>query len=144
VLKGDLKPSGFYEFIELIKGTPQEEIVNYLILRSLKQARYSPENVGHFGLASRCYTHFTSPIRRYPDLVVHRILKEYLLKGKLSKEKTEELKEILPDIAIHSSRMERRADEVERDAIQIMRVWFMKDKIGEEFWERLRWSLQRD
>lgn len=133
VLKGDLKPSGFYEFIELIKGTPQEEIVNYLILRSLKQARYSPENVGHFGLASRCYTHFTSPIRRYPDLVVHRILKEYLLKGKLSKEKTEELKEILPDIAIHSSRMERRADEVERDAIQIMRVWFMKDKIGEEF-----------
>ncbi|HHW19519.1 ribonuclease R [Thermodesulfovibrio thiophilus] len=133
VLKGDLKPSGFYEFIELIKGTPQEEIVNYLILRSLKQARYSPENVGHFGLASRCYTHFTSPIRRYPDLVVHRILKEYLLKGKLSKEKTEELKEILPDIAIHSSRMERRADDVERDAIQIMRVWFMKDKIGEEF-----------
>ena len=133
VLKGDLKPSGFYEFIELIKGTPQEEIVNYLILRSLKQARYSPENVGHFGLASRCYTHFTSPIRRYPDLVVHRILKEYLLKGKLSNEKTEELKEILPDIAIHSSRMERRADDVERDAIQIMRVWFMKDKIGEEF-----------
>jgi len=87
VLKGDLKPSGFYEFIELIKGTPQEEIVNYLILRSLKQARYSPENVGHFGLASRCYTHFTSPIRRYPDLVVHRILKEYLLKGKLIKRK---------------------------------------------------------
>lgn len=137
VLKGDLKPSGFYEFIELIKGTPQEEIVNYLILRSLKQARYSPENVGHFGLASRCYTHFTSPIRRYPDLVVHRILKEYLLKGKLSNEKTEELKEILPDIAIHSSRMERRADEVERDAIQIMRVWFMKDKIGEEFLGRV-------
>ncbi|HQD36808.1 MAG TPA: ribonuclease R [Thermodesulfovibrio thiophilus] len=137
VLKGDLKPSGFYEFIELIKGTPQEEIVNYLILRSLKQARYSPENVGHFGLASRCYTHFTSPIRRYPDLVVHRILKEYLLKGKLSNEKTEELKEILPDIAIHSSRMERRADDVERDAIQIMRVWFMKDKIGEEFLGRV-------
>lgn len=137
MLKGDLKPSGFYEFIELIKGTPQEEIVNYLILRSLKQARYSPENVGHFGLASRCYTHFTSPIRRYPDLVVHRILKEYLLKGKLSNEKTEELKEILPDIAIHSSRMERRADDVERDAIQIMRVWFMKDKIGEEFLGRV-------
>jgi len=133
ILKQDLKPSDFHEFIEIIKGTPYEEIVNYLILRSLKQARYSSENVGHFGLASECYTHFTSPIRRYPDLVVHRILKEFLQKGKITKERQKELKEILPHIAIHSSRMERRADEVERDAIQIMRVWFMKDKVGEEF-----------
>lgn len=133
ILKQELTPSDFHEFLEIIKGTPYEEIVNYLILRSLKQARYSYENVGHFGLASECYTHFTSPIRRYPDLVVHRILKEFLQKGKITKEKEKELEEILPDIAIHSSRMERRADEIERDAIQVMRVWFMKDKVGEEF-----------
>jgi len=133
ILKEDLKPSEFHEFVEIVKGTPYEEIVNYLILRSLKQARYSPENVGHFGLASSCYTHFTSPIRRYPDLVVHRILKEFLKKGKISRERRKELEKILPDIAIHSSRMERRADDVERDCIQIMRVWFMKEKVGEEF-----------
>lgn len=133
ILKEDLKPSEFHEFIEVVKGTPYEEIVNYLILRSLKQARYSPENVGHFGLASECYTHFTSPIRRYPDLIVHRILKEFLQKEKISKERKKELEEILPDIAIHSSRMERKADDVEREAIQIMRVWFMKEKVGEEF-----------
>lgn len=137
LLKEDLKPKQFPEFIELIKGTPYEEIVNYLILRSLKQARYSPENVGHFGLASECYTHFTSPIRRYPDLIVHRILKEFLQKGKISKERIKELEKILPDIAIHSSRMERRADSIERDSIQIMRVWFMKDKLGEDFYGRV-------
>lgn len=126
----DIKPKEFPQFIDLIKGSQYEEIVSYLILRSLKQARYSPENVGHFGLASECYTHFTSPIRRYPDLVVHRILKEFLQKGSLTNKK---IIEILPEIAIHSSRMERRADEIERDSIQIMRVWFMKDKIGEEY-----------
>ncbi|GAB6182429.1 ribonuclease R [Thermodesulfovibrio hydrogeniphilus] len=133
ILKGDLKPKEFHEFIKLIKGTPYEEIVNYLILRSLKQARYSPENVGHFGLASECYTHFTSPIRRYPDLVVHRILRDFLEKKKISREKRKNLEEKLMEISIHSSKMERRADDVERDSIQIMRVWFMKDKVGEEF-----------
>lgn len=133
VIREDLKPKQFPEFIDLIKGTDYEEIVNYLILRSLKQARYSTENVGHFGLASKCYTHFTSPIRRYPDLIVHRIIKEFLMKKKLSKERLKILEKILPDIAIHSSQMERRADSIERDSIQIMRVWFMKDKIGEEF-----------
>lgn len=132
ITKEDIKPKQFSEFLELIKDTDYEEIVNYLVLRSLKQARYSPENVGHFGLASECYTHFTSPIRRYPDLVVHRILKEFITKGKLSKNRLKTLEKILPEIAIHSSRMERRADSVERDSIQIMRVWFMKDKVGEE------------
>lgn len=133
VIKGELKPKEFSDLINLIKGTDYEEIVNYLILRSLKQARYSPENVGHFGLASSCYTHFTSPIRRYPDLVVHRILKEYLKRGKLSKQKIKLLEQRLPEIAVHSSKMERRADSVERDSLQIMRVWFMKDRVGEEF-----------
>lgn len=133
LIREELKPKNFSEFLAQLKGTELEEIVNYLVLRSLKQARYSPENVGHFGLASPCYTHFTSPIRRYPDLVVHRILKDYLKKKKISKEKTRFLEETLPDIAVHSSKMERRADSVERDSIQIMRVWFMKDRVGEEF-----------
>lgn len=131
ILQHDVKPETFSELIELIRGTQYEETVNYLILRSLKQARYSPENVGHFGLALPCYTHFTSPIRRYPDMVVHRIVKEFLQRGRISSQK--KIQEILPAIAIHSSRMERRADDVERDALQIMRVWFMKDRVGEEF-----------
>lgn len=126
----EIKPKEFSQFIALIKGSAYEEIVSYLILRSLKQARYSTENVGHFGLASECYTHFTSPIRRYPDLVVHRILKKVIQQGKLDKEN---ISEILPEIAIHSSRMEKMADEIERDSVQIMRVWFMKDRIGEEY-----------
>ncbi|MCS7203341.1 MAG: ribonuclease R [Thermodesulfovibrio sp.] len=133
LINKDVKTRDFPEILQLVKGTEYEEIINYLLLRSLKQAKYSPENVGHFGLASEFYTHFTSPIRRYPDLVVHRILKEVLKNGKISKQRQSYLEEILPEIAIHSSKTERQADEVERDAIQIMRVWFMKDKVGEKF-----------
>jgi len=123
----------FHRIFKKIKGRPDEEILNVFLLRSLKQARYSPENIGHFGLASRCYTHFTSPIRRYPDLVVHRILKEVIHDGKVSKKKRRYLEEMLPDIATQSSRAERIADEVERDIVSVMRVWFMKEKMGEEF-----------
>ncbi len=128
-----LKPADFPELLQNVKGTSAEEIVNYMVLRSLKQARYSPINVGHFGLASRCYTHFTSPIRRYPDLVVHRILKEIIKKKRLSEKRIKYLEELLPDIAFHSSRMERLADEAEREVVDAMRVWFMKDKVGEEY-----------
>lgn len=127
-----IRPSQFPSLIKEVKGTPHEEIVNYILLRSLKQARYSPENVGHFGLASPCYTHFTSPIRRYPDLVVHRILRDVISK-RLGEKKIKELEEILPAIAFHSSRMERLADEAERTVIDAMRIWFMKNRIGEEF-----------
>lgn len=127
-----LKASYFPLLIKDVKGTPQEELVNYILLRNLKQARYSPENVGHFGLASRCYTHFTSPIRRYPDLVVHRILRDVILK-RMDDDKIKHLEEVLPSIAFHSSKMERLADEAERTVIDAMRVWFMKDKIGDEF-----------
>ncbi|MEK6673017.1 MAG: VacB/RNase II family 3'-5' exoribonuclease, partial [Nitrospirota bacterium] len=132
-----LKPSDFSQLLSDIKGTPGEEIINYMVLRSLKQARYSPANVGHFGLASESYTHFTSPIRRYPDLVVHRILMEVLTKRDLSDERLKELESLLPDIAFHSSRMERMADEAEREVIGAMRVWFMKDKTGEEYTGRI-------
>jgi ribonuclease R len=120
-----------------MKGKPGEETIHNLILRSLKQARYSPVNVGHFGLASQRYTHFTSPIRRYPDLVVHRILKETLLKRSLPEKRIRELKTSLPDIAFHASRTERLADKAEREVIDAMRVWFMQDKVGEEFDSRV-------
>lgn len=123
----------FSELLKQIQGEPEEEIINHMILRSLKQARYSTVNVGHFGLASESYTHFTSPIRRYPDLVVHRILREALSKKHLSDKRIKELQSILPDIAFHSSRMERLSDEAERVVLDAMRVWFMKDKVGEEF-----------
>jgi ribonuclease R len=127
------KSKDFAELLRSIKGKPEEEIINYVILRSLKQARYSHINVGHFGLASKCYTHFTSPIRRYPDLVVHRILSEVMKKKRLPDRRREELQKLLPDIAFHSSRMERVANKAEMEVVDAMRVWFMKDKAGEAF-----------
>jgi len=128
-----ITPKDFSDLIKQIQGTPEEEIINHMILRSLKQAKYSPINVGHFGLASESYTHFTSPIRRYPDLVVHRILREVLTKKHLDDKRIKELESLLPDIAFHSSKMERQADEAERAVLSAMRVWFMRDKVGEEF-----------
>jgi len=132
-VKQHLKPKDFPEILKAVKGKPEEEIINYMVLRSLKQARYSHINVGHFGLASKSYAHFTSPIRRYPDLVVHRILREVLKKKSLSDKRIEELNKLLPDIAFQSSRMERLAEKAEREVIDAMRVWFMKDRVGEEF-----------
>ena len=132
-IKPRLKPKDFSALLEQIRYTPEEEIVHFLILRSLKQARYSHMNAGHFGLASPCYTHFTSPIRRYPDLVVHRILRGCLQKKRLPENKIQELNEILPDIAFHASRTERIAEKAETTVINAMRAWFMKDRIGEQF-----------
>lgn len=131
--KRSVRPSDFADLLREVRGTSVEEIVSYMVLRSLKQARYSPINVGHFGLASKCYTHFTSPIRRYPDLVIHRILKEVLLKKRIPDERIKYLESLLPDIAFHSSRMERLAEEAEREVINAMRVWFMKERVGEEY-----------
>ncbi len=128
-----LKPRDFPALLRQISGKPEEEILNHMILRSLKQARYSPVNAGHFGLASESYTHFTSPIRRYPDLVVHRILRAVLAKNQLSDRQTKELGSLLPDIAFTSSKTERQADEAERVVLKAMRVWLMRDKVGDEF-----------
>ncbi len=116
-----------------IRGLPGEDVFNHMILRCLKQARYAPANAGHFGLASACYTHFTSPIRRYPDLVVHRILKEFMRGGKTGDARKQELASALPDIAFHSSMMERRADAAERAVVDVTKAWFMKDRVGEDF-----------
>ncbi len=123
----------FSDILKSIKGTPQEEIINYIVLRSLKQARYSVTNIGHFGLASVSYAHFTSPIRRYPDLVVHRILREILAKKIISDQRKKEFETMFPDIAFGSSRTERAADAAEFQVIKAMRAWFMKDKISEVF-----------
>jgi ribonuclease R len=127
----------FAGILRSIKGLPHEEIINYIVLRSLKQARYSVTNVGHFGLASGSYTHFTSPIRRYPDLVVHRILREILSRKIISDQRKDELKSMLPDIAFTASRTERTADDAENAVIRAMRCWFMKDKIGAAFEGRI-------
>jgi len=191
-----VSPKDYQKLVEQITGKPEERILSYLMLRSLKQARYSPQNQGHFGLASGCYTHFTSPIRRYPDLIVHRILKAAWrgkseagfqasegqthgegfspAPGQIPPERTtlgltfaspdaagaiadakarkdlrrskrkEESQanevsrglyspEALDSIAVHSSEMERRSDEAERELIDLKKLEFMADKLGEEF-----------
>jgi ribonuclease R len=133
VLRKPSAPRKLNKLIKAAQGTAAEEAIIYTVLRAMKQARYSPENVGHYGLAAETYTHFTSPIRRYPDLVVHRILREFLTSGKLSDKRKEELASRLDEIAFHSSHMERIADDAERTVLNAMRVWFMRDKVGEEF-----------
>ncbi|HMK56150.1 MAG TPA: ribonuclease R [Dissulfurispiraceae bacterium] len=131
--KKGLKPKDFSAIIQKAKGSDVEDIINNMLLRSLKQAKYSTINVGHFGLASDSYSHFTSPIRRYPDLVTHRILRELLSKKRLPDNRVKELESVLPDIAFHSSRTERTADDAERAVLSAMRAWFMKEKIGDTF-----------
>ncbi len=130
--QGQYRPSDFQRFCEKLEGKPEGKFLAYLMLRSFMQARYSERNVGHFGLATQEYTHFTSPIRRYPDLVVHRLLKESLKKNP-SKEWQEVMWQRLPDIALHTSTRERIADEAEREIEKIKKVQFMSDKVGDEF-----------
>jgi ribonuclease R len=127
-----LRPRHFQKLIERIHGKPEEKPIAFLMLRTMQKARYAPENLGHFGLAAPSYTHFTSPIRRYPDLVVHRALRA-ARHGLLSAEAREEWNEELPEVARHTSEMERRADDAERELLQWKKVKFMADKVGDEF-----------
>ena len=127
-----VEPREFQRLLVEAQGKPEEKMINEMLLRSLKQARYAAENLGHFGLAAPCYTHFTSPIRRYPDLVVHRILKG-TLSGKNTERDRERLAETLPEIAVHTSMRERVAMEAEREIVLLKKIQFMRNRVGEEF-----------
>jgi ribonuclease R len=127
-----VKPRHFQKLVERMRGTPEEKPIAFLMLRTMQKARYDASNVGHFGLAADSYTHFTSPIRRYPDLVVHRTLRESR-HDRMNEERRGELQEDLPEIARHTSERERRADDAERELVQWKKVRFMADKVGDEF-----------
>ncbi len=129
---GEYRPRDFQKFVAGLEGKPEARFLSYVMLRSFMQARYSAENVGHFGLAAAQYTHFTSPIRRYPDLVVHRLLKR-CLKGRPDPDWQQETAARLPEIAAHTSARERISDEAEREIENIKKVQFMADKVGDEF-----------
>lgn len=132
-LGGDeVHPGEIQKLLDKIEGTPEEALISRLTLRSMKQAKYSTDCTGHFGLAAKHYCHFTSPIRRYPDLQIHRIIKENL-RGRLNGIRTEHYETILPEVAKHSSEMERRADEAERETEKLKKVEYMEQHIGEVY-----------
>jgi ribonuclease R len=126
-----VRPEHFQLILRQIEGKPEEKLVSYLLLRTMKLARYHEENLGHFGLATEMYAHFTSPIRRYPDLVVHRALRA--LRGGHDAERQAWLREKLPEMGLHLSEMERRASEAERELVEWKKVRFMAGKLGDEF-----------
>ena len=128
----DIHPKELQKLIDKIEGTPEEALISRLTLRSMKQAKYTTDNDGHFGLATRYYCHFTSPIRRYPDLQIHRIIKENLRSG-ITEKRFNHYNKILPEVAVHSSAMERRADEAEREVEKLKKAEYMKQFIGETF-----------
>lgn len=128
----EVHPKELQKLLEKIEGTDQEGLISRLTLRSMKQARYSPICSGHFGLAANYYCHFTSPIRRYPDLQIHRIIKENL-RGRFNEARRTHYEAILPEVAKHTSEMERRADEAERETIKQKKVEYMEGHIGEVF-----------
>jgi ribonuclease R len=129
----DIQPILLQRILEQIRGHPLESIIQRLLVRSMKKAVYSETNVGHFGLASLNYTHFTSPIRRYPDLVVHRLLKAYIDNKGFKKKQIKKYMEILPIVAHQSSKREVVADQAERDLIALKKVEYMRQHIGEVF-----------
>jgi ribonuclease R len=127
----EIRPRHFQNLVERIHGKPEEKPIAFLMLRTMQKARYAETNSGHFGLAAKSYTHFTSPIRRYPDLVVHRTLRES--RQGMAKDRIEELTDDLPEMGRHTSERERRAAEAERELVQWKKVRFMADKVGDEF-----------
>jgi ribonuclease R len=130
--EGGVKPGHFQALVEKIRGTPVERPIAFLMLRTMQKARYDAVNMGHFGLAASSYTHFTSPIRRYPDLVVHRLLRE-LRHTRVTAARREALDLSLPEMGRHASERERRANDAERELVQWKKVRFMADKVGESF-----------
>lgn len=136
VVKGtsnSVHPKALQEVIKSIEGMPEEPVISTMLLRSLQQAKYYPESLGHFGLSTEFYTHFTSPIRRYPDLIVHRLIRTYLINGDTSPATLARWGGMMDEIAEHTSNRERRAVEAERDTDALKKAQYMSDKIGEEF-----------
>lgn len=133
-LKGyrDVHPRALQEVLTQIKGKPEEKAIEMIMLRSLQKARYSDIHVWHFGLAAEYYSHFTSPIRRYPDLIIHRIMKEQI-NGQLNEKRIEHYKSILPDVTKQCSDREKAAEDAERDCIDLKKAEFMVDQVGEQF-----------
>lgn len=136
VVKGtgnDVHPRALQEIVDSIEGLPEEPVISTMLLRSMQQAKYFEESLGHFGLSTDFYTHFTAPIRRYPDLIVHRLIRTYLIEKDVSTVTIDHWKAVLAEIAEHTSERERRAVEAERDTQALKQAQFMLDKIGEEF-----------
>jgi ribonuclease R len=129
---GKIHPKALQDLLEEIRGKREEVLISTVMLRSLQKAKYSSDNIGHFGLAAKYYTHFTAPIRRYPDLIIHRIMKDFLA-NRLDKKRIQYLNDKLPETANHCSERERLADEVERETDRLKKAEYMADKIGMEF-----------
>jgi len=129
----EVRPGALQKVLARISGRPEERIISTVMLRSLKQARYEALNIGHFGLAATYYTHFTSPIRRYPDLIVHRLIRETFSTGDISAKRREKLTAMLPGIAMHSSERERAAAEAERETVSLKTAEYMAQFVGETF-----------
>ncbi|MBK3496026.1 ribonuclease R [Viridibacillus sp. YIM B01967] len=136
VVKGtgnEVHPRALQEILESVEGLPEQPVISTMMLRSMQQAKYSANCLGHFGLSTEFYTHFTSPIRRYPDLIVHRLLRTYLINGDVSTATIAHWNANMDEIAQHTSERERRAVDAERDTDALKKAQFMADKIGEEF-----------
>lgn len=131
-IRNEVRPKEIQKLLARVDGTPEEALISRLALRSMKRAGYTTENTGHFGLAAKYYTHFTSPIRRYPDLQIHRIIKENL-RGRLNDDRISHYEEILPKVASQCSERERRAEEAERDVVRMKKAEYMRSRIGEEY-----------
>ncbi|WP_421381291.1 ribonuclease R [Bacillus salacetis] len=126
-------PRALQEIIEAVEGKPEEMVVSTVMLRSMQQAKYYAESLGHFGLSTQYYTHFTSPIRRYPDLIVHRLIRTYLIEGKLDESTRAKWAAQMDEIAEHTSSRERRAVDAERETDELKKAEYMLDKVGEEY-----------
>jgi ribonuclease R len=128
-----ITPLEMQQLLEACRGKPEEKVINHVLLRAMKQAHYQPENIGHFGLASTCYTHFTSPIRRYPDLIVHRMLDRTMHGIKVKPSERDDLMAYLVEAGKHTSERERNAMDAEREMVDLKKAQFMMNKMGEEF-----------